>query len=95
MVIFFNVPEARTQLLDKGLVYTLRPRKRKQEGETTAVQGSYFSRKTVCKVNVGFVEKISFAGDLTFYVKQSGFKTIIDWQKATKDAKFLYKVTKA
>ncbi len=95
MVIFFNINEARDQLLKDKIVYTLRPRLRKSVGSDIALFGNYYTHLIIGRVFVEFVKKISFEGDLSFYVHQSGFKSVRDWVAAAKGSEFLYKVVLA
>jgi|GEM_PF-1742365 hypothetical protein len=90
--IFFNVPEARDQLLNSGQVYTIR-RKRKSVGETMAREGNIFQFKELGKVNIELVKEISGPQDLGEYVSRSGFPTAEAWYaKAAAGADHLYDV---
>jgi len=91
MVVFFNVLETRTRLIEKGLVYTLRPKKRR-EGKDIAVHGSYYDHKTIGKVEIEFIREIFVPMDLLRYVDNSGFKTVVDWQTKAKGSIYLFKV---
>jgi len=93
-MIFFNVPEARDQLMEKGIVYTLRSSTR-AVGRTRAVTGGYYEHSLLCLVDVQKVGPISHPDDLYPYVDQSGFKNVDIWMsKATTSARTLYRVTK-
>lgn len=91
MVISFAVEEARTQLEEKGLVYTLRPYIRFRIGKDWY---NHFRGDT--KKGDVF---ISFIGDfhrkdddLERYVKDSGFVSLKKWLKKAKKSRYLYKV---
>lgn len=91
-MIFFNVPEARRELLDKGLVYTLRSSFR-AVGETKAVTGSYHKHEPLCDVEVSRVTTVSHPSDLYPYLHHSGFTNVDDWLQAAKlSARTLYRV---
>lgn len=92
-MIFFNIAEARKELLDKGLVYTLRSEFR-GIGRTEAVMGSYGDHEKLCKVRVSRVMwAIRGAFDLVPFVNESGFSTTEDWIRAASNtARTLYKV---
>ena len=91
-MIFFNVPEARQQLLDKGFVYTLRPRHR-SEGQDIAATGSYYNWKKIADVQIEFIKEIGDIRELEEYVSGSGFDNIYEWKQAAKgDRLFLFRV---
>jgi len=91
-MIFFNVPEAREQLANRGLVYTLRSSFR-SIGNTRAVTGSYSKHDTLCEVSVQRIETIKHPDDLYPYLHHSGFDDVDTWlSKATPSARTLYKV---
>ena len=87
-MMFFNVPEARGQLLREGIVYTLRPKLRR-EGKDLAVYGSYFKNEKLGYVAVKYVGEIN---DLAPYLPASGFVSLKDWLAAAKGSRFLYEV---
>ena len=94
-MIFLNVPEAREQLIKKGLVYTLRSSTR-SVGRTRAVVGSYSRNTLLCDVTVSRVITVRHPEDLYPYLNNSGFKGVDTWLgKATPSARTLYKVEKS
>ena len=91
-MIFFNVPEAREELMSKGLVYTLRSLFR-SIGETDAVVGSMSSNRKLGRVVVSRIKRINHPDDLYPYLHHSGFSTVDTWlKKASPSARTLYKV---
>lgn len=90
-MIFFNVAEARQQLLDAGFVYTLRPKMRRI-GRDLAVYGSYYNWQRLGNVTIAYVKEITKVGELQEYVGDSGFATTLDWWRAAKGSRFLFKV---
>lgn len=90
-MIFFNVKEARTQLLRDGVVYTLRPKLRRS-GRDLAVYGSYFKNERLGSVMVSFKRKIESPDELTEYLPWSGFAKMEDWLAKAKGSVFLYEV---
>ena len=93
-MIFFNVPEARKQLLEKGLVYTLRSASR-STGVTMAVTGDYSKYTLLCRVRVGKLITVRHPDDLYPYLNHSGFEDVDTWlSKAGPSARTLYGVEK-
>lgn len=93
-MIFFNVPEARKQLLDNGTVYTLR-REQTRVGATYAVTGTTVNNSLLCKVEVTRILKVESPSDLQSYLSKSGFSDVNTWlSKASSSSKTLYKVVK-
>ena len=90
-MIFFNVPEARQQLVTKGFVYTLRPKMRRT-GEDVAVYGSYFKHERIGDVSIQFIKEVTGITDIIEYVSSSGFAKAEDWWKAANGSKFLFRV---
>lgn len=90
--IFFNVPEARQQLISQGFVYTLR-HKRKRVGKDRAIVGSYFKYQEMGPVWVEFIKEVKDVDELKEYLYGSGFESVEDWRRVAKDQRFLYKVT--
>jgi hypothetical protein len=99
MVMIFADENARRQLLEKGVVYTLRVRKHKEGRDwITDKRGG----RKICDVKVEFVEGIRLSEQLIKYVGESGFEHIWDWceairrlnPKMKKIEGYLYKVTK-
>jgi len=88
-VIWFNVKEARDYLLKHGLVYTLRPKKRR-EGKDILCYGG-LGKKGV--VYVEFIKEIADDGELEEYVKSSGLESAREWRAKAKGSRHLYKVT--
>ena len=93
--IFFNVPQAKDQLVKRGEVYTLR-RKRKSDGPTTARVGNILKFVALGKVDVEHVKDIEACDrdELGEYVGKSGFSTVEAWCSArAAGANSLYHVT--
>lgn len=91
-VIFFNVPEARDELVTKGLVYTLRSSFR-SVGETDAVVGNMSNNTKLGRVTVSRVRRIIHSDDLLPYLHHSGFLDVDTWlSKASPTARTLYRV---
>lgn len=90
--IFFNVPEAREQLIRQGFVYTLRPRMRKT-GWDVAYYGSYYKREKIGDVWVSFVKEIEDMEELKPYFYASGFNQLTDWWEAAEGSRFLFRVS--
>lgn len=78
-VVFFNVPEARKQLLEHGVVYSLRMKR--FEGETTAVRGSMFKHESLARVKVELCERNPCDKCLRWHVGESGFASVEAWLK--------------
>lgn len=94
-MIFFNVPEAREELLSKGLVYTLRSEVRKT-GLTDAVVGDMYRNEHLCRVKVERVMEVNHPDDLYPYLQHSGFNNTDAWlSRAAQSARTLYRVVKA
>ena len=89
---FFNVPEAREQLIREGHVYTLRPRMRKT-GWDVAYYGSYYKKEKIGDVWVVFVKEIKDIEELKPYFHASGFKKLADWWEAAEGSRFLFRVS--
>ena len=93
-MIFFNVKQARDQLINSMKVYTLRSEFR-ATGKTLAVVGSYAKHKPIYEVNVGRVRNITVPEDLLPYLDYSGFDSVEEWlDEASGGARTLYLVTK-
>jgi len=91
-MIFFNVPEAKNQLMEKGLVYTLRSSTR-GTGKTRAVEGNYSKHSTLCMVDISRMITVRHPDDLYPYLHHSGFEDVDTWwSKATISSRTLYKV---
>lgn len=88
---FFNVPEARQQLISKGFVYTLRPKMRKT-GKDTAFYGSFYKKEKIGDIFVDLIKEVKDPEEVKQYVSDSGFKTLEDWLEAAKGSRFLFKV---
>lgn len=94
-MIFFNVLEARKQLMDKGVVFTLR-REHTQTGLTYAVTGSTTHNTLLCHVEVSRILKVESVHDLCSYLDKSGFDDVDTWlSKASPRARTLYKVVRS
>lgn len=96
MVIFFNVPAARNQLLNHGVVYTLRDH-RIREGDNDAREGGYMNFRPLGKVYIRlWKEDVKGIDDIRDVAPQSGFSAEEWWGLARKeyDGKplFLYQV---
>ena len=86
---WFNVKEAREQLLKDGVVYTLRPKKRREGHEVLMYNG--FGKKG--EIEVLFIGKVDADVDLEgIFLEMSGFPSIEAWRKAAGDSQFLYRV---
>jgi len=93
-MIFFNVKQARDQLINSMKVYTLRSEFR-ATGKTLAVVGSYAKHKPIYEVNVKRVKNIIIPEDLFPYLDYSGFDNVYEWFEAAAPlARTLYLVTK-
>ena len=93
--IFFNDPNARRQLLEKGEVYTLR-RPRETTGYAGARVGSYHKFEDIGQVVVTLVCRQAADEVLQQYVWKSGFPTVAAWRlAASKGATELYRVARA
>jgi len=88
---FFNVPEARQQLINKGLVYTLRPKMRRT-GKDVAYYGSYYKKEKIGDVTVDFIRQITTPYELKEYVGDSGLEKVEDWWEAAEGSRFLFRV---
>ena len=89
MVMWFNVKEAREQLLKDGVVYTLRPKKRREGHEVLMYNG--FGKKG--DIEVLFIGKIDTDTDLEgIFLEMSGFTSVEAWRKAAGESSFLYRV---
>lgn len=91
-MIFFNILEARQQLLGKGIVYTLRPKMRRI-GTDLAVYGSYYRHERLGDVSIDFIKEVKSINGLGEYLFASGFERLEDWWKAAKGSRFLFRVT--
>jgi len=95
MPIWFNNRKALKYLLKHGVVYTLRPRKRKEKDGVTILYTNLYGKPycTGRRVRVEFIREMD--NDLRCYkpyCKQSGFETIKEWVEAANDSRFLYRV---
>ena len=90
MVISFAVEEARAQLEEKGIVYTLRPQYR----HTGKNWYNHFRGDTKKgDVYIKFIGDFSNREeDLEPFVKSSGFDSLKKWLKKAKKSRYLYKV---
>lgn len=89
---WFNVPEARTHLLERGFVYTLRPKLRynhKKVGTDTLMYDGFGDRGTVEYSLAKFIVKDT---ELEQYVPWSGFDSLEEWLAKAKESRFLYLV---
>jgi len=91
MVISFAVEEARTQLEEKGFVYTLRPYYRGKTGKNWYNHFRGDTKKG--DVYIKFIKVVMDAKkELELYVKDSGFDSVKKWLKKAKKSRYLYKV---
>jgi hypothetical protein len=100
MVMIFENPKARQQLLSKGIVYTFR-----KHEHVTGKDWATDRRcgKKICDINIELVKKITDADELLPYVSESGFKDFTEWlltiqslnPKMREIRGYLYKVTKS
>ena len=79
MVMIFSDPLARAQLLNVGLVYTYRKKRRKKVGKDWA--NEKYGTSKICDIFIEEVGKMK-VGDLRTYVDHSGFKRLSDWYGA-------------
>lgn len=94
-MIFFNIKQAREQLVNAMKVYTLRSEWRKT-GKTLAVVGNMYQNMPIYEVNVKKIMNISLPEDLLPYLDYSGFDSVYEWfEAAAPSARTLYEVTKA
>jgi len=79
MVMIFSDPLARAQLLNVGLVYTFRKKRRKRIGKDWATDRYRGSK--LCDI---FIEELGKkkVNDLRPYVDHSGFERLSDWYGA-------------
>ena len=91
--IFFNIPEARDFLLQFGMVYTLRRKRKEDYGQIRIVQGSYFHNQILGIGVISFIKKIERKEELEKYLEYSGFSSIDEWyNKKSPNANYLYLV---
>lgn len=90
-MIFFNIYEARKQLVSSGFVYTLRSKMRRI-GKDIAVHGSYYRHESIGEVSIDFIKQIENASELEEYLSVSGFERLEDWLGVAAGSKFLFKV---
>ena len=94
--IYFNVEEARNELLRLSRVYTIRHQR--NTGGTIARVGGLYKFQVLGYVKVKQVlrlHKIGLEVQLSEYVPMSGFKTVQEWianVKEWKDPMYLYHV---
>lgn len=87
---WFNVKEAREQLLKDRVVYTLRPKRRKREGHEILMYNGFGKKGDL---DVDFLMEVENDADIPeIAVEMSGFPSMEAWRKAAKDARFLYRV---
>jgi len=88
MVMWFNNPQARIQLLTKGHVFTLRPKIRRT-GYEPLFYDNFEKKGTVL---VTYLMEVNIDWWLEPYCNESGFLTIASWRAAAGDSRFLYRV---
>lgn len=88
MVISFSHPKVRKQLITKGIVYTVRKKKRKQTGRTWWNKGRTLPKEG--DVDVSYIGEVQ-PHDLRGYVGDSGFNTTQEWYDVIAS---LFKVSK-
>lgn len=99
MVISFSIKEARDQLMNKGVVYTFRWKRRKKTGKTWANEKR--CGKKIADVYIDKPRLIESPSDLDVYVSGSGFKARKEWldvilsmhKRFNQMHGYLYKVT--
>ena len=95
--IYFNIREARNQLLTNGVVYTCKHKKRIKinTGVTMARKGNFRKYLELAKVDVKYIGRIEKPQELKPYLKESGFETVKEWILQIKDGlpSHLYKVS--
>ena len=79
MVMIFSDPLARAQLLNVGLVYTYRKKRRKKVGKDWA--NKEYGTSKICDIFIEEVGKMKVR-DLRTYVDHSGFNRLSDWYGA-------------
>lgn len=80
--IYFNVEEARNQLLKYERVYT--GRSQRGTGLTIARQGSLYKGLKLGRVHIRFIKKIVEPAELEPYLGESGFQTVNTWLRKIK-----------
>ena len=88
MAIWVNVKEARHHLLEKGFVYTLRPKLRREGRDMLCWNG--FGKKGMGAIKL--VKEIEDTDELKEFVKKSGFNSIADWLEKAKESRFLFRL---
>lgn len=81
MVIGFSHPKARHQLLECGVVYTARKRRRKNVGRNWANKGRLTGK--IADVYIAYMGEVKVS-ELGPYVAQSGFPGLHEWYLAIK-----------
>lgn len=101
---YFNVDKVREFLLENGIVYTLR-RKRKRVGYDYAFHGSYYKKVKLARIEIDEIKRIKSWIDLIPYVGRSGLMHLAEgpilcaekWfelaKKLSGDNLYLYRVT--
>lgn len=93
---YFNDPEVKNQLLENGLVYVCRHRKRRvNAGVTEAREGNFKKYSEFARINVKYLGCIRHPKDLRPYISRSGFSSDKEWIPHIKDGlpAHLYKIT--
>ena len=94
MVLWMNNDIARAHLLEKGFVYSRRPKRRHRENCYEPLFYKEFAKKGT--VWVEFIPGSGLNGEIIdsermgFYLNRSGFYSMKDWDEAAKDSKFMY-----
>ena len=91
MVMWFNVPEARAELLKEKHVFTLRPKRRKREGHEILMYNGFGKKGDLEVEYYGKFSEMSHTL-VREIAKNSGFKSLEEWLKVAKDADYLYYV---
>ena len=87
MVILFSNENARTQLLEKGYVYTYRKGDKRDTKHQDWANSGYRTSKIadVTKIPLMLLHDFMVERELESFVEGSGFKTVQEWIQAIKD----------
>ena len=91
---WFNVEQARSHLLEKGFVLTLRPKALRGPGRKTSGYDVLMYKGFGKKGNIFFCY-VTFIRDpaaLDLYSKYSGFTSLSEWQQVAGDNRHLFLV---
>jgi len=91
MVISFMVEEARKQLEEKDVVYTLRPTMRKRVGYDWYNHFRTDTKKGDVKIE--YINNfLGYESMLKYYVRFSGFSSLEEWLEKAGKSRYLYRV---